>query len=79
MHSGCPLELDLIASLHPPGSLGAQPEAALAAEAEGERAAEQPAAATAGQSHHHGQEALPGLGRSGARTLSPTCSGIRVS
>lgn len=47
----------------PPFSLGAQPEAALQAEAEGERAEEQSSAAAPGQPHHQRQEALPGHGR----------------
>lgn len=49
--------------LHRSFSLGAQPEAALEAEAEGERATEQPAAAPPRQPHHHRQETLTRHGR----------------
>lgn len=58
------------ASLHPPFSLGAQLEAALQAEAEGERAEEQPAAAPPRQPHHYRQEALARHGRWGMRRHS---------
>lgn len=44
-------------------SLGTQPEASLQAEAEGERAEEQSAAASPRQPHHHRQKTLPWHGR----------------
>lgn len=56
---------ELLNSSCPRFSLGAQPEAALQAEAEGERTEEQSAAAASRQPHHHGQETLPRHGRWG--------------
>lgn len=51
-------------------SLGTQSEASLQAEAEGERAEEQSAAASPRQPHHHRQETLPWHGRFVIRTPS---------